>query len=539
MSANTNPQKFFLALAVTTLCIVQTNMVQADAEEVSEDQKTSRVADELGRGTPQGTTNGFLAAADAGDYTKAAEYLDLRNLRGIAAEMSSDELARSFSVIVNRANWIDADTPSDDVMGHRNDNLPDYRDSIGVVLSGDKEVRLMVQRVPRGDGVFIWKVSNATVSMIPQLYHIYGYPRWIEDLRGIVPDITFLGYELFKWILLLGVAGLVYGSVQLFAVLVEKSANNSGRQMDPELLRFIRLPLSIWLSLILLNASAASLGQSTMAEGIQQLSPLPILITLWILFEATNLLKDIYTKHLLKTDRPGATVFLHPTTNALKLLFTIAAMLVYLDKLGFNITTVLAGLGVGGVAVALALQKPMEDVFGALALFTQQPIRVGDFCRIGSEKGNIEEIGLRTTRLRTLADTVIAIPNGQLVNEPIDNISARKKIRYRPVLRLRYDTSPGQIEKILQVIRIILNTHKQVLEESQRVRFMEIASDALLIEVNCYLNTTDWAMYLEFAEDINLQILNAISVTGASLCAPGMTLYSGQTDQTSANEIRT
>ena len=85
-----------------------------------------------------------------------------------------------------------------------------------------------------------------------------------------------------------------------------------------------------------------------------------------------------------------------------------------LDNLGFNITTVLAGLGVGGIAVALALQKPMEDVFGAITLYTQQPVRVGDFCRVGNETGTIEEIGLRTTRLRTLGNTLIAIPNAQL-----------------------------------------------------------------------------------------------------------------------------
>ena len=133
-------------------------------------------------------------------------------------------------------------------------------------------------------------------------------------------------------------------------------------------------------------------------------------------------------RYLHNRGRPGVLVLLHPAANAIKVFIAVGASLIYLDKFGINITTVLAGLGIGGIAVALALQKPMEDMLGAISLYTQQPIRVGDFCRIGGRTGTVEEIGLRTTRLRTLAHTLIAVPNHRLVNEPIDNISARGNI---------------------------------------------------------------------------------------------------------------
>ena len=281
--------------------------------------------------------------------------------------------------------------------------------------------------------------------------------------------------------------------------------------------------------IILLNAVAESLGTGVSAEKWQQLSPVSILVTVWVMFAGINLLRDIYSSHLRSTDRSGAAVLLAPAGNAIKLLISLAAVLVYLDKLGINITTVLAGLGVGGIAIALALQKPMEDVFGALTLYTQQPIRVGDFCRIGDQTGTIEEIGLRATRIRTLTDTVIAVPNAQLANEPIDNISAREKIRFRPILRLRYDTKPEQIQQILDGIGELLSSHDQVLEDSQRVRFKEIASDALLVEVNSYLNTTDWARYLELAEELNMRILEIVTEAGTSLSLPARTLHIEQT----------
>jgi MscS family membrane protein len=222
-----------------------------------------------------------------------------------------------------------------------------------------------------------------------------------------------------------------------------------------------------------------------------RVSPIPILVTVWMVFGGMNLMRDIYSSRLQRRDRSGAAVLLRPATNAVKLLIGLGAALVYLDNLGVNITTVLAGLGVGGIAVALALQKPMEDVFGAITLYTQQPVRVGDFCRVGTEMGTIEEIGLRTTRLRTLANTLIAIPNARLANEPIDNISARKKILYRPVLRLRYDTTPEQLQHILDGIREVFGSHDRVLQDNHRVRFKEIADDALLIEVYAYLDTKD------------------------------------------------
>ena len=157
-------------------------------------------------------------------------------------------------------------------------------------------------------------------------------------------------------------------------------------------------------------------------------------------------------------------------------------------------------------------------------------MRVGDFCRIGTETGTIEEIGLRTTRLRTLANTLIAIPNGRLATEPIDNISARSKILYRPVLRLRYDTTPEQLQHILDGIRELFSSHERVLQDNHRVRFKEIADDALLVEVYGYVATTDWSVYLELAEELNMRILEIVAQAGTTLSLPARTLHIEQTN---------
>lgn len=482
-------------------------------------------ADEFDRGSPASSAEGFLAAVDKGDYERGAQYLDLRNLRGEATDLTGAQLARRLYVIIKRATWVDTDSLVNDPAGRNNDNLPSYRDSIGVVLHEGKEIRLFMQKVPRGDGVSIWKVSNATVSLIPELYDVYGYPETIEDLRRSLPNVTFLGYELFKWIIVLAVGIAVYGAVFLAALIVRRMLGDPQLPSHRRIFRFLALPVGIWLFIMAGNGMATWLGRGGTAEALQRLSPIPILITVWVMFAGINLSRDIYSAHLDARGRPGAVVLLRPAGNAIKLLIALCAILIYLDKLGVNITTLLAGLGVGGVAIALALQKPMEDIFGAITLYTQQPVRIGDFCRIGTETGTVEEIGLRTTRIRTLANTVIAIPNARLATEPIDNISAREKILYRQNLRLRYDTSSGQLRKILEGIRELLSSHERVLQDNHRVRFKEIADDALLLELYAYLDTTDWAEYLELAEALNMRILEIVAAAGTTLSLPARALH--------------
>ena len=210
----------FLALPCLQLFAAEEEAVVAQEDDIP--------FDEYDRGTPRRSVDGFMAAVDEADYEAAAEYLDLRNLRGIAAELTGVQLARRLSVIAKRGDWVDVGDLVDDPNGRRNDGLPEYRDLIGVVLSNDKEVRLLMQKVPRGDGVFIWKVSNSTVTMIPDLYEVYGYPESIEKLRRSLPEATLLGYETFKWVLVLAAAVLAYLVVLLGAIVVRRAPG------DPE-----------------------------------------------------------------------------------------------------------------------------------------------------------------------------------------------------------------------------------------------------------------------------------------------------------------
>jgi MscS family membrane protein len=237
--------------------------------------------DQFDRGSPRGTTEGFTAAVDVGDYDKAAEYLDLRNLRGVATEYTGAQLARRLFVIVNRGEWADVGDFIDDPAGRSNDGLPEYRDSIGYVKHEGENVQLFLQKVPRGDGVSIWKISNATVSLIPDLYETYGYSEPVEDFRRALPHVSFLGFELFKWVLLIGVGLLAYISVFLLALLIRSMLGDPQSPSHRRIFKFFAVPGALWVMVLVMNIAADSLGRGATAETINAVTPIPILVTVF------------------------------------------------------------------------------------------------------------------------------------------------------------------------------------------------------------------------------------------------------------------
>jgi MscS family membrane protein len=248
-------------------------------------------------------------------------------------------------------------------------------------------------------------------------------------------------------------------------------------------------------------------------------------VVIWLFWSFANLVKSYQQEKLFALDRPGAAKLMQPITGFIKLAILLFGILFWLANIGVNISTVLAGLGVGGLALALALQKPIEDMMGALSLFTQAPIKVGDFCKYGQITGIIEDISLRSTRIRTLTNTLVHVPNARIAHIEIENFSQRTKIRYWPTLRLRYDTTPDQLRTLTANILAMLEQNEQVHELPLRVRFTDFDEDAILIKINSFLKTTDFPESLEIAEELNLRIMEIVDAAGTKFALPGKSIY--------------
>jgi MscS family membrane protein len=206
--------------------------------------------------------------------------------------------------------------------------------------------------------------------------------------------------------------------------------------------------------------------------------------------------------------------------QVLKLALFVFAALAVLNMWGYNTTTILAGLGVGGLAVALAAQKTIENLFGGISVIGDRPVLVGDVCRFGDRVGTVTHIGLRSTRIRTPDRTIISVPNAQFASMELENISGRDKIWFHPTLNLRRDTSSDQLLEVLASFGKILTDHPQVETGKLPVRFVGVGLYSLDVEVVAYVATSDYDEFLKLQQELLLKMLQAVERAGTALAVP-------------------
>jgi len=210
-----------------------------------------------------------------------------------------------------------------------------------------------------------------------------------------------------------------------------------------------------------------------------------------------------------------------PLVNkVIKIVIFVLAVAVILSNWGYNTTAVLAGVGVGGLAVALAAQKTIENLFGGVAVISDRPVLVGDTCRFGDRTGTVEDIGLRSTRIRTPDRTLVTVPNAQFSSMTLENLSRRDKIWFHPRLSLARETSPAQIRQLLDSISGLLDSYPKVDPGSVSVRFAAVGAYSLDLDVSAYILTPDDDEFSRVQQELLLRILDAVEAAGTRLALP-------------------
>lgn len=361
-------------------------------------------------------------------------------------------------------------------------------------------------------------------------------PAWVEDLlpRYFV-EMRFLELALWQWIGALTLL-LTASFLGFFAALIvvravrwalrRVSAKWPGLVLDA-LAGPLRLGLSVWIfylgSLALLALPARS--QDFIGTTCEVLA---LVAATWFALRMVDVGATLTKGHFVERGVQAALTLVPMGVRITKVFVVLIALLSLVNQLGFNVASILAGLGVGGLAIALALQKPLENFFSGITVIMDQPVKVGDFCRIGEHMGTIEDIGLRSTRLRTLDRTLLTIPNSEFASARIESFTARDKMRLSHTLSFGYDTSPDQMRYLLTRIREILHSHPRVEPDPCRVRFLRYGAFSLDVELFAFVTTTDWSEYLGIQENIFLHIHDAVSESGACFAFPSQTLYLGR-----------
>jgi MscS family membrane protein len=483
--------------------------------------------DELGRTTPRGALRGFSRAARDEDWRRAGAFLDLgrqRRVRGLDAA----ELAERLDAVLDRKLWIPLAELSDAPEGRTDDGLPADLEALGTIRTGDGPVELRLQRGAGPGGSTVWRVSHDTVQRIPDLHAAFGrsaVERWIPG--GLVGH-EILGIQAWHWLALLAVllasVAVAYGVAPLVVRLTRPLAGL--RRGEHAELHDTLGPVRLLVGLLAFIAGVAFLGlPARVAWFLEAFETL-----LWIAGAAwlgTRIL-DVGSRRmgerLAAAGRQSVATMVPLGRKTLKVVVVILALMTMLQTFGVNVTALVAGLGIGGIAVALAAQKTVENLFGGVALIVDQPIRVGDFCRIGDVMGTVEEIGLRSTRVRTLDRTVVSIPNGQVSAMAVENFARRDKIWMRVVLSLRLDTSPDQLRDVIGAVRRMLGSHPR-LEPGARVRLVGFGTQSHDLEIVGHVPGPDYDRFLAVREDLLLRLLEAVQAAGTGLALPAQIQY--------------
>ena len=221
----------------------------------------------------------------------------------------------------------------------------------------------------------------------------------------------------------------------------------------------------------------------------------------------------------------GSACVLRLIRRVIDVLVLFAGLLFTLHHFGVNPTAALAGLGVGGIAVALAAQKTLENDIGGISLIADQAVPVGDILKLGDISGTVEDVGLRSTRIRTLERTVVSMPNGQIASMSLETFSARDKFWFHPLVGLRYETTPAQLCSVITGIRKLLTGDCGVDSDSVRVRFVRFAAFSLDVDIFAYVFARDWSHFLEIQEELLLGIIDVVQQAGAEIAFPSQTMY--------------
>jgi MscS family membrane protein len=498
--------------------------MEKQADEVIREKAADLVAKgERGR-TPLQLIVLLADAIENKDYERGASYLDRRYLPDDVARIPPRDLLTALRVVWNQQNIIDATAISDQPEGRLDDGLPDYRELLGIVRMDDgEEVPIYLQRIPDGAGGREWKISNATVARIPELWDDLGYGPVAVWLQRHLPEYRIAGLE--SWQL---VAGLLF---LIAAWYLSAAASFAAMRVVllvpnrfPEGIRaFFRTPLRLFLFLVIFRVLMDQLALSLTARIYLNSSGVDYIAFSILILGIISLVRDYNIRRLEAADNRQYVALLKPFTTIVKFVALIAIALVWAERAGYNMSTIIAGLGVGSLAVALAAQKTLENVIGAITLYSARPVNPGDLCRFGDKVGTVEEIGLRSTIIRTLDRTLLAVPNSVFSSVEVENFSHRDRIRFYRHLELQMPTA-DQLRVILGRLRELFVSHEDVVQETASIRLEKIIAANAIIRIDAGIATTDYQRFLAVAEDLNLRIIELVHAAGAVFSGPGQVL---------------
>lgn len=379
-----------------------------------------------------------------------------------------------------------------------------------------------------------WYYSSKTIRNIPK-WHSEVYPFGTAKLLNLLPSLgttEILGLYVWQLIGILFQIVMSFLLHKLFTFLIEKVIIQvllrlGYEKLANEVVVPVAKPVSFLVIFPLLMLLVPVLQLPiTMSEYV-----ILALRAIWPVFAIVFFyrLVDIVSIYLSKlADKTESTLddqLVPLLRKVLKTFVVIVGGLFILDNLEFDITGLIAGLSIGGLAFALAAQDTIKNFFGSLMIFVDRPFQVGDWITSGDVDGTVEEVGFRSTRIRTFRNSLMYIPNGVITNQMIDNHGLRVYRRFMTNIALTYDTPPDLIEVFVEGLKEIVKNHPHTRKDYYEVHFNDMADSSLNVLFYIFFQVPTWSEELRARHEILLQIVRLAEALGVNFAFPTQTLH--------------
>ncbi len=498
--------------------------------------------------SPRASATQFAERTKGGHYDRAAQLLELsQHLKKTSKKKPAKEgkrLARRLSLVLKRVHPGGYGRLSNDPTGAPETGVPlDEEVVVRTTLDG-KPAQISLIRVRRTDPQLIWIYSADTVSIIDRLYDEHGY-GWAGDyLPPLFFDWELLDVQLWQWLGLLGLGlvCLVFGVIASFLTrkVLLHLATFTKWDWDDEIVGAMNGPLRMvyWVLGFAIGRTFLSLADRADAFVLASCKLLSIMAAGWFLLRVTDMVGKIMLRVFKDRDDDMIVGMVPVARKIVKALIVAIVVIFALQNMGMDVGSLLAGLGIGGLAFALAAKTTLENLLGGITIAFDRPFKVGDYIKVGSLSGTVEDLGLRSTRIRTPNRTIITVPNGQIVDSKVENYAPRDRMRFVGTFGVQYDTSPDQIRFIIDEFKRYLVGHERLYPEDWRVRFVGFGDSSQDIEVIFYIVTSSFGEYTGIREGILFDLGEIISRAGAEFAYPSQTVYTGKDSHADAKKAK-
>ena len=496
----------------------------------SEESASTPIPDSFGRDTPRHTVQGFISALGENDYLLASNYLNL------SKSDNPTTIVRQFKQALDAGGRFQPDLQINNTPeGNLTDQLPPSQENVGAINVGEKSVPLILERVVSKQGEQYWQFSTDTLSSIPEV---------IENTEPtLVSRYTFdslEGKKLFGYqvadlaaALMMTVGSFVFTYIMVWLLYhLLRIVYPRVRGVPLPLPDKVVLPLAVVIMALILSEVMVYAGVSvTLREPINRFTEIASWLALtWLLLRVidaifTRAVNLSYKKNY--TERVSILGLLRKVVKALLLIF---AVIVIFGNLGFDLTTGIAALGVGGLALALGAQKTIENLVGSVVVVADSPVRIGDYCKFGTYEGTVIDIGIRSSRVRTLTRTVVTVPNGDFSSMQIENFTSRDMFRFFHQLYIKRTADIDVVFKMVKDLDEFIDEHYLTNQEWNQVNILELRQDCYIIQLQAYVNANGVTEFYDKQNVLFVDLLNQVAKYDVEHALPTQQLIVNQTE---------